>query len=783
MADTTKPDDTKADLPVSSTGDIKAATQSMDKLSESFRNAKIDVDKYREHLEAAQKALGGGGAVLIDPRQGDLLDKAAESLKKAGVSGSIVDKAFASIAGMAGKAGTAIKESLDSAMFGALEQKLGVSKGAFAGLAEKAGQFGVEMAKSGAPLAMVELAKAAFDAGGKATALFNSYQENFLGIDKVIRQSRASFGGFGDDVGKNMRSAGENAGQFAQDVSGTSQLTRRDFKDITSATKELSDVMGLDLASTSAGLEKQGGALGKLASEYSDFGKGLTPVAAALLLSNATGMDSKTITGMMGRAYQDLGEDVAGAVESFGKIKDVAKGSGLSMSVVSDTIFKGAEGLKMWGGTVNAVTPIFDMFSRSLEQGRKGLAPELFEKFTAGINSMSFAQRAFIGIQGGRGKGSGGALGAGLEMEEALEDKTGKGMKKYVDNITKTLEQFGGGKIITRQEAIKDPALQSQFMVQRGMLEKMGMSSDPAVQNKILKALQDTSKHGMQTSADGSSALKDLLQQGQKQGDEDTTARDRLSQMEQQAITTSGHNIVDAITKTIGSDLIGNMGKIVSHLEKQIRKGKTTGEDVVEMGEDVEAALTGKKSKKAGAPKPKLLGETIVEAQEALKKEKMGQAVQSMGAQDKGGGTEKDIRVDYEKSITEARKSLKDALENFGKAGNAPKDAGASLSAAIKAANAVMKMDERGRGREDVRTTMAAQPMNNRSVPSAPAADLSRNAQTPAAKGATAQPTQHPQQIPVEVLLKVKVDGDHFKGEVSKVIGVKVRQSDNSGGL
>jgi hypothetical protein len=757
------------DNPAPSTADLKAATQSMNELSESLRKSKVDLDKLKESWNGLEKTTGTG-AILVDPKQPEVIKSVTAEVGKMGVLADVSGKIMSVITKVAQAGGDAAGSILTSSIFGSLEKKLGLSQGMFKELAGKALEVGEVLGKAGAPIAITQLAKKAYDQLGPVKDLYNAYQENFLGIDKIMRQSRIAFREFGEDVGKDLGSAEKSGDGFAKQIVGIQQVTRRDLGEITGATKDLSEVMGVTNTTTTAGYEKQGGALGALARKYQGLGAEITPVNAAMLLANATGMGTKEITGMMGKAYQELGEDVKGSMDAFGRISEAAEGSGLSMSVVSKTIFQSAEALKMWGGSINSVTPLFNMFSKSLEQGRKGLAPELLQTFTQGIEKMSFAQRAFIGIQGGVGKGPGGALGAGLEMEEALEDKTGKGTKKYVDSITKTLEQFGGGKVITRQDAIKDPALQSQFMVQRGLLEKMGMSSDPAVQNKILKALQDAGKNGMQAGSDSQKAFSNLLKQGGETADKDTAVQTKFNQASVQATITSGTRIVKAIEKVMGPGLIQKLDTITKDIEGTIRKGEVDGGDFKKIGRHVKNVISGKPSEPQQASTSSTTLEDINRSGKAARdianqKTKPGETgVTGKTARDlldNGVGNRKDAPKGY------AGESL------VGKAPNVRRDSVVSaLNEKRGHQNEMPKSEVNAAGR-NAKPNLAAE--QNQAVQ---ATTRSKVQQQEINKGT--QQKQQTQEVPLNI--RLTLDGDFLKQKVTEQITHVVTLSTNSGG-
>jgi hypothetical protein len=294
-------------------------------------------------------------------------------------------------------------------------------------------------------------------------------------------------------------------------------------------------------------------------------------------------MKGADVAGILNTAILELGSSGAEqALDSFAAMKESADKSGLGMDRVSKTISSSAQTLKMWGGTLNAVTPLFNMFSDSLAKGgigRAGLTPELLQAFTSGIEGMGFAKRAFLGIQGGMG-GAGGAIGAGLEMEAAMEQGP-EGMKKIVGTLTDTLKQAGGGQIITRQQAMADPALQAGFLMQRQLtMQMMGMSEANAT--KTLDALSGVADTGLKTGQTQTDALLKLMDAGQQIGDKGLSQAERAAQKLEQSYLAAGPDIATSTERT-AERLMGistSLKNINTLMDRGVAQGGLTMEAV-----------------------------------------------------------------------------------------------------------------------------------------------------------------------------------------------------------
>ena len=132
---------------------------------------------------------------------------------------------------------------------------------------------------------------------------------------------------------------------------------------------------------------------------------------------------------------------------------------------------------------------------------------------------MSIQNRAFISMMGGIAQGRS-ALGGTLQLEVAM--RTPEGMQKNLQALTSTLSQFAGGKIITLEEAARNPQLEIQFQMQREMLAKVAGITDQQAQNRILEVLQNVQRGGM-SQVDGAKELATLQEEGKSVQDKQST--------------------------------------------------------------------------------------------------------------------------------------------------------------------------------------------------------------------------------------------------------------------
>jgi hypothetical protein len=423
---------------------------------------------------------------------------------------------------------------------------------------------------------------------------YDEMQTATMGYDKVILQSAVNMGRFGSDTKNAYREAGDVSAEFGRQMKKTSSDMQMSIGEVTADAATMAKFMNSAQMMATLGNAAQGDAMSKLSTAYGENGRELTALNAALLIHNATGMETGTLMSEMETAQLQLGETVDGSVQMFGKLKEASVGSGLSMDKVGGSVIKSAGDLKLWGGTINSVLPVFNMFSKSLGEGRKGLATEMLESFTSGIKAMSFEKRAFLGIQAGAGQ-RGGALGAGLEMEAALDDKTGKGMEKYMDGLTKTLERYGGGKVISRDEAIKDPGLQTQFILQRKLLEQM-MGMDTAHANKLMEAMK-AGPDAMAAGSGGMEQLQQMLTTGGQTIDSTVTDAKKEELAAQRGLITSTEKLTETFNGLLANaGFKGRIGGLLRAADGATTGGTATGDDLLKMVQ----ALLGNTATNAG---------------------------------------------------------------------------------------------------------------------------------------------------------------------------------------
>lgn len=383
---------------------------------------------------------------------------------------------------------------------------------------------------SGSALAIAKMRTALVEAFNSHSKGLLDAQQKTLDFNKSVLQVGVSFG-------KSFKDSVDSVNAFRQDYVDTLLLVKATPDEIRSVRDAFRNLVPV---------EEQTARMTDLTRAYGSVKASLTPINEALFVSAATGMDAASVTSIMSSAYTELGSSMEETSLAFGDMFEMSKKSGLGFEIVSKSVAESAKTLKMWGGNLSTVAPLFKAFSDGLAgTGRQGLTPQLLQSFVSGINQMSFATRALFGMQLPTMKGIG-ALGAGLRMEAALEKKGPEGMKEISQSIIASMKQFGGGKVLTREEAIENPQLEKNFLVQRQLLmQQMGL--DQATANRTLAMLQNIDKNGLQVGDDSEGQLSELLSSGEKVQESTQSVLQEASQAEIAAIQTSTSKITDAL--------------------------------------------------------------------------------------------------------------------------------------------------------------------------------------------------------------------------------------------
>jgi hypothetical protein len=136
------------------------------------------------------------------------------------------------------------------------------------------------------------------------------------------------------------------------------------------------------------------------------------------------------------------------------------------------------------------------------------------------MSAQNMGMRAFIGSGMG-----GGRVSNALQMEKLMGEEGGMG--KVASMMEDKLKQLGGGRVITLNEAAEDEGSQRQFLVQRQMLGKMGIS-DTATANRLMEVMSKGDIGGS-VGLDKEKVLAEALGRGEKAQDKQVTLLDKIA--------------------------------------------------------------------------------------------------------------------------------------------------------------------------------------------------------------------------------------------------------------
>jgi len=286
---------------------------------------------------------------------------------------------------------------------------------------------------------------------GGAFAPLKAMESRVIAINGEAAQMFATFGeGFGV-VGGQVSSMTSLVNSFNTDIRSAALATNMSTDDMRKGYLELGKG-GVDVKEI----------LGSGMTFKADS-KEINFLAQSMNIAKGTGIDMADVGGKISYAMRELGMSGQEPIKMFGMLKRAQEGTHLGFGVSTKAVLDGADALKMYGNNVDSTAAIYQNFVHTLGKGREGLAGGLVKKVASGLAGMSTGFRAFLGMTGQVGGGSGGAIGGALRVEEALVTGNTQGV---LDDLSRTIERLTGTGILTRREAI-DTNQEKQYFMQR----------------------------------------------------------------------------------------------------------------------------------------------------------------------------------------------------------------------------------------------------------------------------------------------------------------------------
>lgn len=417
---------------------------------------------------------------------------------------------------------------------------------------------------------LTEALKSVKEVGEVALA---SISKNVRGLYDPLKESTVVANAFGNKGGEAIRGFDEAVKSLI-----TSQMTMRQsivvsgqsikdsaeaIKNYPQALREMSAYTGF----AKSDIDKFNQTVGRLMPESlrmaskesvglkDNVGGLVQPTIVAMTAFKAFGIEGTGAIDKTRDAFLNFSQTPIQTAKNLGIMAAAAKGSGVDLQTAQDQINRSSQSLAIFGRQTGESAAVWKTFMETLRAGGVPISEvgNIVESVTKSIAGMTIENRAFIGMVSGLTQGAS-AIGGALKLEFAMRQEGG--MEKNLDALTSTLSKFGGGRIITLEQATNNPQLEQQFVLQRQMLGKLGVQGTAEQQNRMLEVLQKVQSGGM-ASIDAGKAVKDIFDKGKD--------------LQQASLTA-----LESIDRTLQATFGGRVDTKLDDLNQSL-KGKTSG--------------------------------------------------------------------------------------------------------------------------------------------------------------------------------------------------------------
>lgn len=280
-----------------------------------------------------------------------------------------------------------------------------------------------------------------------------------------------------------------------------------------------------------------------------DTGSGsFNSLNAAILLSRRSGVETSTVMNSLTNAVNRQGTTIEGAITQYSQFLELTKKTGLDIRTVSSGLENAVSGFNKLGMSADFARPLMEGFATSLQKTNLGItnARDLTATLSSAFGSIASSyDKSFIMSQvGGLDTGStgGGVLSSSIGLRQRIREAKESGSQAEIglemgEALKKTLETFGGGEIVTLEDAAKDPSKANLFKIQEDLLSQYGISGDAAANTlDMLKELSSVTMSGNDELKD--TLGKQLNEQLEKQ-DQNSSYQDRISKASENIFASS----------------------------------------------------------------------------------------------------------------------------------------------------------------------------------------------------------------------------------------------------
>lgn len=331
--------------------------------------------------------------------------------------------------------------------------------------------------------------------------------------------------------------------------------------------------------------------------------------AAATAYSAATGITAYQTVSILNNLLNEQGMTAQQAVNSLGMYSAISKTTGLSIEDVATSLNRSVSGFGKLGMTADFGRPALEGFGRVVKDMGLGIeqATDLADSLTRALGGLAtnYANAYLLFQRGGLNLSSmsagGGVLGASIGMQAAMLRAEKEGPEAQADmarqltaGLRDTIASFGGGRIVTVEEAAETPGLQTQFYTQQQMLKQFGISDEGSA-NRVLDLLARLDE----ATASGNQEAQDALaEQIQAEADSRNQTMDASEKLERKidahiSVTRAGyreqlmqgHQIAEYLATMAAGYMEGVTGDLQARRAQLMRQAEDSAAQSLEGGQ------------------------------------------------------------------------------------------------------------------------------------------------------------------------------------------------------
>lgn len=510
-------------------------------ITKKYEELNKEIFKSSEFSNATTLALGQATSMIIDST------KLFSNLAKTDISSNFMEQY------------SSIKSAIDSVMNSA-------GKGNIDKITNDLKAFGLSL-----PIDVIQKGASAIDQ--YLTKQFEAADASLRLRDAIIANSSAT-GTLGDVFDQ----AGESLGNLNAVI-----LKHQDLMAKTQQATGIKDVQAYYNE-----LSKLPGALHSLVSTSEDGTQTTTALAATINLARGAGINYSDVISGMREALNDYTSDTDEAIKYVSRMAEVSQKLGVEYNLVQGFIKSTSDVMGKFGNNTDGTANILLKYTQALREtgATQKQSIDMLNHMTKSIGGLNMAQKGLLSARSG---GPGGLMGA-LKIEDLMrKDKIDEVMSMVMKDMTK---QFG--KVVTMDEAVKDPRLAAQFQKQRMMLTQGPYGQLAGSEQEATRLLQmfgdvQSGKASMKElfKPEGNqSAASGFIEKGQKLGMQTATpfglVGKQMEDISGKGAISALNAVQGAFAASTGTQMFGNNDpniKLRENTRMEMEKSGKTGTD------------------------------------------------------------------------------------------------------------------------------------------------------------------------------------------------------------